>query len=55
MSYMCVYLCKVRETRTVREKECVCILIYDAVLVINMVLLSHVEAVIDTWSGQHMG
>lgn len=30
-------------------------LIYDAVLVINMVLLSHLDAVIDTRSGQHMG
>lgn len=31
------------------------VLIYDAVLVINMVLLSHLDAVIDTWSGRHMG
>lgn len=38
-----------------REKESVCVLIYDAVLVINMALLSHLDAVIDTWSGQHMG
>lgn len=37
-------------------KASVCILIYEAVLVINMVLLSHLDdAVIDTWSGQHMG
>jgi len=38
----------------VNEKTWVCMLIYDAVLVINMALLSHLDAVIDTWSGQHM-
>ena len=50
----CVCVCK-KERITVREKESVCVLIYDAVLVINMALLSHLDAVIDTWSGQHMG
>lgn len=30
-------------------------LIYDAVLVINMALLSHLDALIDTCSGKHMG
>lgn len=37
------------------KKPSVYVLIYDALLVINMVLLSHLDAVIDTWSGQHMG
>ena len=52
---MCVCVCvRERESVTVGEKVCVCVLIYDAVLVINMLLLSHLDAVIDTWSGQHM-
>lgn len=38
-----------------KKKPSVYVLIYDALLVINMVLLSHLDAVIDTWSGQHMG
>lgn len=29
-------------------------LIYDVLLVINMALLSHLDAVIDIWSGRHM-
>lgn len=49
-----VWMC-VREIEQQWEKKSVCVLIYDAVLVINMVLLSHLDVVIDTWSGQHMG
>lgn len=41
--------------RVKREGASVCVVIYDAVLVINMVLLSHLDAMIDTRSGQHMG
>lgn len=43
-----------RERITEREKESLCVLIYEAVLVINMALLSHLDAVIDTWSGHLM-
>lgn len=45
----------VREREQQWEKKSVCMLIYDAVLVINMALLSHLDALIDTCSGKHMG
>lgn len=38
-----------------KRKESVCLLIYDAVSVINTALLSHLDALIDTCSGEHMG
>lgn len=38
-----------------KRKESVCLLIYDAVSVINTTLLSLLDALIDTCSGEHMG
>lgn len=48
---VCVFVCVQGQKG---EKMCVLGLIYDVVLVINMALLSHLDAVIDTWSSQHM-
>lgn len=48
----CVCVC--RESNSKREIS-VCMLIYDAVLVINMSLSSHLDALIDTCNGEHMG
>lgn len=61
---MCVYdgVCscvreRTREQRAQKKekKKSVCLLIYDAVSVINTTLLSHLDALIDTCSGEHMG
>lgn len=50
------YMCMRRQRQSNSErKKCLCVLIYDAVLVINMALLSHLDTVIDTRSGRHMG
>lgn len=48
----CVCVC--RENNSKREIS-VCMLIYDAVLVINMSLSRHLDALIDTCNGEHMG